>query len=112
MFASTLAGKFVALTIAAPSMKMATKVHARGPETTGIWIKRGSLGWRKYREERLKKLITRRSSASQNRDRTQSIRKPKCSRLLKVKWLPTLLAAVTKSAFEEKRCQMYPAWRI
>jgi hypothetical protein len=55
---------------------------------------------------RLAKLRIRKISAQTKCERTKSITKPKCSRLLTMKWLPTAQAALTDSGVEEKRCEM------
>jgi hypothetical protein len=64
---------------------MATKVQASGPETVGVWIVRGYLLWRKYSDDRLKKLTMSSSSDQPKYERTNSMTQPKCSRLLKMK---------------------------
>ena len=104
-FASILAGSECAPTIAAPSQNKATKVHARGPEITGICIRSTGVLWVKYNDMRLKKLMTSMSSAIQNRDRTHSRMNADCRTLLMMKWLPTLAAWFTQSAVLENRCQ-------
>jgi len=91
--------------MAAPSQNRAMNVQAKGPETTGICTRRGVVEWRRYKEVRLKKLMPSINSAIQNRDRTHNRIKADCSRLLMMKWLPTLAADLTHSALFEKRCQ-------
>jgi len=41
----------------APFQYRATNVHANGPVVTGMWMNRGLVLWRKYKVERLKKLM-------------------------------------------------------
>lgn len=83
---------------------MATKVQAKGPDTTGVWMNRGYEWWRKASELRLKKLMIRMSSAQTKWLRTKSITKAKCSRLFAMKWEPTAQAGLTFSMSLEKRC--------
>lgn len=83
---------------------MATKVQARGPETTGVWMNRGYEGWRKASELRLKKLIIKMSSAQTKWLRTKSMTKAKCSRLFAMKCEPTAQAGFIFSMSLEKRC--------
>lgn len=45
MFATILAGSECACTITAPHQYKATKFHASGPLTTGMWMKRGVVLW-------------------------------------------------------------------
>lgn len=82
---------------------MATKVQARGPVTTEVWIKRAYEWWRKAIELRLTKLMIRMSSAQTKWLRTKSMTKAKCSRLLVMKWEPTAQAGSSFSMSLEKR---------
>jgi hypothetical protein len=94
-FARIRAARPVALTAIAPFQYRATKFHASGPETTGTWMNLGWVLWRKYKEERLKKLMIKMISDQTKWPRTKSITQAKSSRLLKMKWLPTPAAAFT-----------------
>ena len=89
--------------ISAPFQYRPTKDHAKGPAATGRWMKVGLVLCRKYRFVRLRKLMIWMTSAQMKCERTKSMTKAKCRRLLRMKWLPTLAAAVTCAVFLEKR---------
>lgn len=84
-------------------LQIATKVHARGPATTEVWMSRAYEWWRKAIELWLMKLMMRMSSAQTKWLRTKSMTKAKCSRLFTMKWEPTAQAGSTFSMSPEKR---------